>query len=274
MSLPNFLICGTQKGGSTALYYYLKEHPQIYLHSKKEIHYFDLNYHRGIEWYKRYFKNTPPDCKAIGEASPSYMYLEEVAERIFWLIPDIKLIFILRDPVRRAYSHYWHEVNLGYEWMSFENALEKEEERLKRGDIFNRQHYSYKDRGKYIDQLERFRKYFSKDQMLVVINDELKKKPESTLKKILKFLDVDENFSSRSWHIQIYPGRSPRIWKIQRLKRYIPIRSAHVLIDLVNLKSGYPTMDFQTRETLIKYFKPYNKKLQSFLNRQLKGWLL
>lgn len=272
MTLPNFIICGTQKGGTTALYAYLREHPEIFFALKKEVHYFDLNYHQGIKWYEKHFRGVTSNHKAIGEASPFYMYLEEVPERIHETLPDVKLIFILRNPVDRAYSHYWHEVKLGYEWLSFEEAIKKEKDRLAEGTIYNKQHYSYLDRGKYVKQLKRYRKYFSKDQMLILMNDELKEEPEKVMKEIFEFLDVDSNFISPNWHVRVYSGKSPKIWTFQRLKRYIPLKAVHAIIDAINLRSGYPPMNPKTREKLIKYFKPINKELEKFLGRKLNNW--
>ena len=127
MVLPTFIICGTQRGGTTTLYHYLKEHPQICMSEKKEVHYFDLNYHKSLQWYESHFKDCQnKKVKTIGEASPFYMYLREVPERIDETLPDVKLIFILRNPVDRAYSHYWHEVKLGVEYLPFEEAIKRE----------------------------------------------------------------------------------------------------------------------------------------------------
>ena len=271
MVLPNFIICGTQKRGTTALYHYLREHPEIYMSEKKEVHFFDLNWNKGLNWYEKHFKVTS-GAKAIGEASPFYMYLEEVPERIHEILPDAKLIFILRNPVDRAYSHYWHEVKLGFEYLTFEEAIKKEEERLSDGTIFSKQHYSYKDRGKYIEQIKRFMKYFSKDQILILLNDDLKKNPVNVMRKVFEFLEVDPNFTSPNWHVPHYVGKQPRIWRLQRLKAKIPISFVHGLIDRANLKPGYPPVGPQIRMKLIEYFKPYNKELEKFLGRKLDNW--
>ena len=286
MTLPNFIICGTQKGGTTSLYYYLREHPQIFLPSKKEIHFFDLNYKKGIDWYKRHFRGARnSNIKAIGEVTPSYMYLEEVPERIHEILPDVKLIFILRNPIDRAYSHYWHEVALGYEWLPFEEAIKAEEERLTRGDIISRLHYSYLDRGKYIEQIRRFRKYFSKEQMLILITEELKSNPEKTMRRIFEFLQVDPEFKSERWHRKFYTGKRPRIktlqyirGKLHRISEYYYPQLAFLFkpiiyaIDKVNLRKGYPEMNTNTRKFLIKYFEPYNKKLEEYLGKKLDQW--
>ncbi|MBO8175040.1 MAG: sulfotransferase domain-containing protein [Thermococcus sp.] len=279
--LPNFLICGTQKGGTTALYHYLKEHPQVFMPKWKELHFFDQKLDRGLEWYEKQFQDAPESARAIGEATPEYMYFEWIPEKIHELIPDVKLIFILRNPVDRAYSHYWHEIKLCYETLSFEEAIEMEEERLSSGDFYNRLHYSYKDRGKYIEQLKRFRRYFSKDQMLVLLNDELKSNPVGTMRTVFEFLEIDPNFISPSWNRMTHVGLRPRFWLLQRsiaslpphlidammeIVKYQPIKG---IIQKVAYKPGYPPMNPETREKLLKYFKPYNQKLEKFLEASL-----
>jgi len=283
MVLPNFIICGTQKGGTTSLYNYLKEHPQIYLPPKKEIHFFDLYFKRSIEWYRKHFIGAESQrFKAIGEATPSYMYLEEVAERIHNTLPEVKLIFILRNPVDRAYSHYWHEVRLGYEWLSFEEAIKAEPERLARGDIISRLHYSYLDRGKYIIQIDRFRKYFSKDQMLIIIAEELWSNPEQVMRKVFEFLGVDPTFKSKTWYKKFNVGnKKPRIKALQLIKgklhRFVYslpelellIKPTSFIIDKINLTEGVPKMNPYTRKFLIKYFEPYNMGLEVYLGRKL-----
>lgn len=283
MKLPNFIICGTQKGGTSALYYFLKKHPEIYLPPKKEVHYFDLNYQKGLKWYEKHFKGASSKYKAIGEASPSYMYLEEVPERIHEVLPDVKLTFILRNPVDRAYSHYWHEVKLGYEWLSFEEAIKVEQERLAKGNIINRIHYSYLDRGEYIEQIKRFRKYFSKDQILVLITEELKSNPEIIMRQIFEFLQINPDFKSESWYNRkLNIGRKPRIkalqlirGKLHRIQTYYFPRLVFLInptlhaIDTINLTKGYPKMSLETRKFLINYFKSHNIKLEKYLRRRL-----
>ena len=287
MTLPNFIICGTQKGGTTALYYYLKEHPEIFMSSKKEVHFFDLNWHKGIKWYEKQFRGSDR-AKAIGEASPLYMYLEEVPERIHEVLPDVKLIFILRNPVDRAYSHYWHEVKNGYEKLSFEEAINVEKERLSNGGIISIRHYSYLDRGKYIEQIRRFKKYFSKDQMLILFTEELRENPEKVMKTLFEFLEVDSNFKSDLWYKKkSNVGKRPRIKEIQFLRGKlheiatyhfprlsIIIKPLIYGIDRINLTPGYPPMNPETRKLLVEYFKPYNKKLEKFLERKLDGWYM
>ncbi|RNI13582.1 hypothetical protein EFE41_03125 [Methanohalophilus portucalensis FDF-1] len=162
MNDPDFIICGAQKAGTTSLLRYLRSHPEIFM-PNKEVHFFDRNYLKGLEWYKSQFADNSVSIKVYGEKCPEYMYLENVPERIYQNFPNIKLIFILRNPLERAYSGYWHEVKNGRENLPFEKAIKKEEERLKSEEAYCKIHCSYIDRGKYIEQLKRFEYYFSKD---------------------------------------------------------------------------------------------------------------
>lgn len=287
---PTFLICGTMKGGTTSLYHYLKRHPEIYLPEIKELHYFDEDrkYRKGIEYYLKYFRGASSRHKAIGEVTPGYMYFEWVPERIFEQFPDIKLIFILRDPVDRAWSHYWHAVTRGaYEYLNFEEAIRQEPFRITQG-FTERRRYSYLDRGKYIVQLKRFIKYFSKDQMLVLFTENLKKEPLSVLREIFLFLGVDP---------ELYPGVDPskhnigyrpkhmnlqltlnKIGTVRYIgevyRRVLKITRNTKLLRELLFEPGYPSLNPELQRQLAKYFKPYNKRLEKFLGKKLPDWKL
>ncbi|HEY9295730.1 MAG TPA: sulfotransferase domain-containing protein, partial [Phormidium sp.] len=159
---PDFIIIGAQKCGTTSLYEYLIQHPQILAASKKEVHFFDLNFAKGVDWYRQQFK--PVSQKSItGEASPYYIFHPLVPQRIYQLFPQVKLIVLLRNPVERAISHYYHEVRLGFEDLGLEDAIAQEPARLE-GETakiladetyysYNHQHYTYLSRGVYVEQL-------------------------------------------------------------------------------------------------------------------------
>ena len=279
--LPDFLICGAQRGGTTALYHYLRSHPQVYMPGKKELHFFDQNYHRGLKWYSRFFKQTCRDGCIVGEATPSYMYLEEVPQRIKRVLPDVKLIFVLRHPVDRAYSHYWLEVRLGLEPLSFEEALLKEPRRLATGSLFNRIHYSYIDRGRYAAQLERFLKLFPRRNIFVATHRELRSNPADLLARISRFLGIDHRYWENHAFTRGYNvGRSPRSWGIHRAGVTIARRLGHsppgILLRLglmlLNTKRGYPPMRSGTRRMLLNHYKAWNKKLEKMLGLELDWW--
>ncbi len=197
--LPDFIIIGVQKGGTTSLFYYLSQHPSITLPKTKEIHYYDLNYEKGLKWYKAHF----PVKKSMitGEASPYYIFHPLVAERIYRDNPKAKLIVMLRNPIIRAYSQYHMERKKGHDKMpSFEDAIHAEPERvdeeslkLKQSVIqksWNHQVYSYLARGEYAKQLKEWFKYFSKDQFLFIKSEEFFENPVSVLDEVCMFLGV------------------------------------------------------------------------------------
>src|SRR5215216_7751234 len=131
--LPDFLVLGAQKAGTTALYAYLRRHPQIAGPSWKEVSFFDRHYARGESWYRGNFPSRPATWLArrragaepiVGEASPGYLFHPHAPQRVATLLPNVRLIALLRDPVDRALSHYHHELALGRESLSFEEAIE------------------------------------------------------------------------------------------------------------------------------------------------------
>jgi len=195
--LPDFLVIGAQKAGTTALYAYLRWHPGITGPSWKEVSFFDRHWWRGEAWYRGQFP-LRAGGRLVGEASPSYLFHPLAAERARSLVPGARLIALVRNPVDRAYSQYQHEVVLGREPLSFEGALAAEEERT-RGEAerlaadpraFSRAwwDHTYAARGRYAEQLERWLAVYPREQLLVVGTEELGERPAETYASILAFL--------------------------------------------------------------------------------------
>lgn len=245
MACPNFLICGTQKGGTKALLQYLSQHPDISMYPK-EINYFSWNYEKGDDWYVSHFL----DNDYVGEKSPSYMLIEEVPERIYHFNPKMKLIFILRDPVERAYSHYWMNVRLGKEKRTFSQAIREPEKWNYYGVNM------YLSRGKYEEKIERFRKYFPDDQILILSSNELRMNPMDTMRKIRLFLGF--RYFEFDFSISTKVGTRPRSKFITKLLRYKFIRDFPLIgkyLQLYNNKSEpYPPMKLKDREYLENYY--------------------
>ena len=244
--LPDFLIIGAQKAGTTALYAYLREHPGITGPSWKEVSYFDRHYARGEAWYRGNFPNTLRARGLVGEASPSYMFHPLGPERVAALVPDVKLIALVRDPVDRAFSHYQHEVALGREELSFEDALAAEDERL-RGEearmladptYFSHAwwNYTYAARGRYAEQLERWLAVFPPEQLLIVPSEEMLAEPEQTHARVLEFLGAAPQ------PLESYP----RVFE----RQYEPMRP-------------------ETRTRLAEEFAEPNRRLYALLGREL-----
>jgi hypothetical protein len=202
--LPDCIILGAMKCGTSSLYFYLASHPQVITPTRKEIHFFDNNFEKKVGWYRSHFPSIAKMKSGIyitGEASPYYLYHPHVARRIYQTIPNVKLIALLRNPVDRAISHYWHQVNKGREDLPMEEAFEVEKERIsadkerlkkeKQYYGFNHRHYSYLDRGKYVGQIERFERRFSSDQILILKSEELFFNAKETIEEVEDFLGIE-----------------------------------------------------------------------------------
>ena len=242
--LPDFLILGAQKAGTTALYAYLRWHPQITGPSFKEVSFFDRHYARGERWYRAHLPIRR--CGIVGEASPSYLFHPLAPARVAQMVPRARLIALVRNPVDRAFSHYQHEVALGREELSFEDALARENERMD-GEVermlrdptyfsYAWWNYTYAARGRYSEQLERWLAAFPREQLLVLFTEELAADTAGTYRRVLDFLGVDER------GLDSYP----RIFERE-----------------------YGGMDLATRTRLEREFAAPNGRLAELLGRQL-----
>ncbi len=190
--LPTFLIAGAMRCGTTSLNAYLREHPKISVGQPKEVHFFDQNYERGVDWYLQHFPDSD-ESLAVGEATPAYLYFPEVAERIATTLPDVRILILLRDPVERAHSHFWHNRSVGRERLDFADAIATEPKRLAR----SRQHqarYSYLDRGRYGGQLENMLRFIPRERILVQTFDELTSDSTTVYRRTCQFLGVADDY--------------------------------------------------------------------------------
>jgi len=181
MKSPSFIIVGAPKSGTNSLREYLRSHPDIYI-PPGEVHYFDKNYEKGIEWYLKFFDNAK-DNQLIGEKTPNYMYKKEIAEKIFKLNNKIKLIFLLRNPVDRAYSNYWHNYKAGRLRNNFEESI--------KNDLDNIYVKNCIDNSKYKKAILNYKKIFPDEQILLLKSEDLKNKRKKTLNKVFNFLELE-----------------------------------------------------------------------------------
>ncbi|RKX93397.1 MAG: hypothetical protein DRP84_08515 [Spirochaetes bacterium] len=266
--LPNFIIPGPPKSGTTTLRILLGRHHDIYM-PDREIGFFnnDENYDQGLKWYEKFFDKWNGE-KAVGEKTPSYFFHPKTPARIKKCLPDAKIIFIFRNPVDRSYSHYWHDVRKAEIKESFEGVIKKEI----KGEIqdFKRR---YLEISTYIIHLKRWERYFSKSQMFFLTLEGLNKEK---LREVLKFLEVDENFDFgklKKYNI----GGAPRSRTLSKLSQHRFIKKIPYLSDfinrVINMRRGeYPAMKQGTRIYLLDYFKEYNKELERFTGIDLKMW--
>lgn len=206
----NFLIIGTQKGGTTALDAHLRLHPQISMAQIKEVHFFDNEDYFKSEQvdynlYHRFFQISQNN-QIVGEATPIYMYWRSAVQRIWTYNPNIKLIVLLRNPISRAYSHWNMERDRGADSLLFFEAIQQETERCKEALPFQHRVFSYIDRGFYSEQLRHVWRFFPKQQTLILKSEDLNQFPQSTLDKIYQFLDISplQNIQPQQIHNRAY----------------------------------------------------------------------
>ncbi len=202
MPKPDFLIIGAQKCGTTSLFHYLRQHPDLTLPSQKEIQFFSLEYSMGWKWYMDQFPQKPFIKRRLtGEASPYYLFHPLVPERVAKHLPKVKLIVMLRDPVDRAYSHFWHEKKyMNESFDSFEEAIANEPERifLEEQKLINNEivqsqlfrSYSYISRGKYYTQISRWLQFYPISQMHFIKSENFFKNPKTELAELYRFLEI------------------------------------------------------------------------------------
>lgn len=293
MSLPNFFIAGAPRAGTTSLYNYLLQHPQIYLSKVKEPHYFafkeqpsftgpeDLSvlnsyYVSNREEYKKLFL-TGSTYKAIGEASAQYLYSNVAAKKIKEEIPDAKFIIILRNPVDRAYSHYLRMLSHGRENIQdFEKALEAEPER-----VANNWSWAWHYRGVslYSDQIKRYLDEFSLDKLKIIEFKSFKENTEKTLDEICQFLEVS-NFNFESLKHYNKSGVFPTNW-LRRITSHKGVRLVGKQLPtsmkkfIKNHFYKKPKLSIKDRQRITeKYFRDDLLKLQEMLDTDFSDWLL
>ena len=255
---PDFLIIGAQKAGTTSLFEYLIRHPDVAAPVKKELHFFDVpdRFRRGVAWYRELFPSLNPSLsghtsrrQVTGEASPYYLFHPRVPASVVGLFPQVKLIALLRNPADRAYSQYQMWVRAGREPLSFDEAIAAEAERLEGAearlladsnhtDEVHRRH-SYLARGVYVDQLARWTQHFGREQMLILKTEDLFADTQRIIAEVFEFLGL--------------PQAQLDLSERYNVRAYDPLPST-------------------SRDRLIEYFEPHNRRLYEFLGRDFEWY--
>ena len=270
---PNFLIIGAMKAGSTSLRYHLSNHPYIAI-PNGEPHFFDsdINYSEGEGWYKdKVLKNSKNGYLICGEKTPSYLYYEKCAERIYALNPDIKIIVILRNPIQRSYSHYWHAIKKGNEYLSFEKAVEKEISNYSSIGEYNK----YLERSDYQKFIKIYLNFFSYKQFCFIKFEDLKGKPEETLRGLFKFLELPPK-EIEFTIVKKNVTRIPSFPIFLYLSRKVFGKNNPIFLKFKSLlmkkAPGYPPMKIVTYQFLKKYFEEKNTELSKLINIDVSDW--
>lgn len=291
--LPNLFIIGATKSGSTALYSYINQHPQVYMSSVKEPQFFsnDDLYRRGMEYYLSTFFSDSEHFEVRGEATPHYLYYEKAAARLKDQLPEShqRFIVVLRNPIERAYSLYWNMVSEGHEALGFEDAIRAEKDRAldpgvtRLGSI----RFQYVDTGKYAMQLRTYFKYFDRKQIHIAFHEDLRENPQSVLDPIWGFLGLERPafevshgnrnaaWRPRSQHLHRFL-RQPN-WLKRKLGGVVPERYKRTIADrLIQLNKRefeYPPMGSAIRRELRDMFRDDVLELQAITGRHLQSWL-
>jgi Sulfotransferase domain len=269
--LPTFLVIGAQKSATTSLVHYLGGHPDVFALTE-EVHFFDRFHDRGVDWYRQHFAGAER-ALAVGESTPNYMYFRDAPRRMAALVPDARLIAMLRNPIDRAYSHYWHNRTRGIEPLDFDDALAAEVERLAASaDDRDRGRFGYVDRGKYLQQLKRVREHFDSKALSVILTDDLERDRTGTVAALYRLLGVND---------AVIPSNIDRTknrymtFRSQRLRgplRRLPRPLRKVAARLNVRYAPYPPMADDARKRLVEEFREEIQALGRWLDRDLSSW--
>ena len=295
--MPNLFVIGAAKAGTTALYSYLAQHPQVFLSRVKEPEFFSKEeyYSRGLDWYQDWHFEGAEDYPVRAEATPHYLYWsEKVAPRIkeaYRGLP-VKFIVSFRDPVSRAYSMYWNMVREGIEDLAFDEALRVEERRLKqnRNELYQlgSMAYGYSAGSRYASLLQPYLKLFSPENFFFVFQDDLRSRADETCKEVFEFLGIDSSLEINPSNSN--PAAMPRSRLLHKalrrrplfkefIKPFIPIRVRLVRRSLkskimkVNLKeTAYVPLHPQLAHELRWSYTTEIEELEKIIGRDLSSW--
>jgi len=301
-TMPDFLVIGAPKAGTTSLNHYLSQHPQIFMSPNKEPHFFAFEGKQpnfqgpaddrawlntksvvNLEGYQQLFDGSSADQRC-GEASTMYLYIEESCDRIHHYCPQVKLIAFLRHPIERAYSHYKHMRRDGREWETdFGQALEKEAERIANGWS---PAWHYRQVGMYCDQLQRYFDKFETGQLKVYLYDDLLQDPQGVYRSIFDFLEVSPTFevdTSARYNTTSVVRKNKQLHDFlmnpsglkTALSKIIPAHIRKPLSAKVYRRNAAPVeaLSDSLRSELTASFTPEILRLQELINRDLSGWL-
>ena len=267
--LPNLVVIGSMKCGTTSLHEYLSLHPQISMSQLKELDFFvdKFNWKKGVDWYRSNFKN-PTEIR--GESSPNYTkchLFAGVPERMYRLIPEAQLIYVVRDPIKRIISHYVHRVARGLEKRGIDEAL---------ADVRDN---NYIKTSLYFMQLERYLEYYSASSILIISQEDLYCDRINALQNIFKFLNVDANFSDPQFLQTAHDSSTKKQPTDLRLRlsnlpggRVFAKAVSLMKPELVDREISKPVLSKETYELLVEELIEDARKLSQFSGNSFENW--
>lgn len=271
----DFLVIGSQKAGTSSIYQLLKQHKSVYLPRKKELKYFfhTSEFTKGESYYHSYFQDARED-QIKGEASPGYIAHPESAKRIFDYNPKIKLILTIRNPIDRAYSQYWHKRRNLNVSESFDFFISRDLDH----HLYEQGSNGLFSRGLYIEYIEQYLEYFSRDQLLILDFDELKASPSRFFKRVTDFLNItelDNHLFENTVHNKSLYYDNPFykfFFKQPQFLKFCPKLFRSALFYGRKVSFNYQPIDPSAKQILMEFYKPYNRRLADFLGADLSHW--
>jgi hypothetical protein len=297
MRLPNFVIIGAPKSGTTSLYYYLYQHPDVYLPKRKELHYFSYEYMKLLtagpgdkhiltplcarrQEYEKHYRSVGSQ-RAVGDVSPSYLYFSEVSARINTELKRPKIIIVLRDPIEKAYSQYMHLVRDNREPLEFYDALMAEQQRMREGWAAL---WRYAESSLYAERIKRYLHVFGEDQVKIFLFEDLSKSPHVLMSELFHFLGVDTSFRPNTSTVHHRSGKpksklladfiaKPNVMTTLARKLLPESVRTPVRLALLNMNTGDKgKMEEKAREYLQEYFAHDAGEVEKIVGKRL-HWL-
>lgn len=274
--LPNFLVIGAMKAGTTSLYRYLGSHPNVFVSRTKELNFFtsEHNWELGRAWYERQFADAGGHAIAVGEASTNYAKHPEfsgVAGRIAALLPDVRLLYVVRDPIDRMRSQYLHRIGRGKERHAIETAL--------------LENPIYLDTSRYASQIGQYLEHFDRDRLLIVVSEKLRERRELTMSRVYEFLGVGPELANLAVEAEFYRTADRRMYRsgirALRERRGIaafsrlaprPLKRATVGLTTRSMDPDGATISEDLRVRLVDRLRDDMRRFRSYMGDGFDSW--
>lgn len=270
--LPDFLVIGAVKAGTTSVHHCLDAHPEVFVPAQKETHFFDFHWGEGVGWYARHFSNGH---RVVGEVCPGYAqhpFVTGVPERVHEVIPDVRLVYLVRHPIDRLYSHYRQHVLAGKQHMALRDAIEH--------------HPNYLYCSLYATQIERFLEVFPREQLLIITDQRLADDRRGTLKRLYGFVGAtsgwwDDRLDALQANVtddkRVLRGPGPRLRKtpLRHAVSILPtpiVTAARRVASRPTVAVAVAPIDAELRADLERRLRPEVERLRRYVDGEFDGW--
>jgi hypothetical protein len=271
---PEILLIGAQKSGTSTLAYHLGQHPRIEISNPKEVHYYSRNWNKSVDWYKSKFNN--PNNKICIDASTTYSMAdpnsenpELIPQRVYSIAPNTKFIYIMRNPIERSYSGYWHNVRTGREKKSFMELAKNNE-----SDFLNISYYKY--------QIEMWLKYFPIENFKFVFFEDLKENPQNVVEECFEFCNVEpiniegHVIKNKTASVNTFGKQLNKLSRnypfLLNVKKILPNKIVNTIRKSKITDKKIPNISNEEKGFLKSCFKEKNEELEALINKPLHKW--